>query len=509
MHIGDIITRHARYRPDHVAVVFEEHRLTYRQFNTRLNRLANALLGLGIRKGDKIATIVPNRLEVLDIYWAAAKIGVVVVPLSTLLRAPALVTLLQDSDTVAVFAEDDVLTLLESLRAGLPAIARDRMITLSSGTGGWRTYADLVSAASPDEPPDADLTADDLYNIIYSSGTTGLPKGIMHTHFVRAMYCLTFATAFRIMPESIILHAGSIAFNGSFLSLMPAFFQGATYILHPHFDVERVVQTIADEKVTHIVMVPSQIVALLHSPSFDPARLRSLEMICTVGAPLHLEHKQRLNDALPGVFYELYGLTEGFSTILDKTMYAAKPGSVGAPPPFYQIKIVDADGRELPPGQVGEIAGRGPKIMTGYYKRPDLTAAVLRDGWLYTGDLGYLDEDGYLYLVDRKKDMIISGGINVYPRDIEEILVQHPDVVEAAVFGVPDKKWGETPVAAVVLRPGCDTPPAAIRDWLNQRVHAVYQRVSEVIIRDTFPRSAAGKTLKRVMRDEFLHENQS
>ncbi len=505
MHIGGIIAHHARCRPEHLAVVFEDVRLTYRQFGARVNRLANALLDLGIRKGDKIATILPNRLEVLDIYWGAATIGAVVVPLSVLLRAPALVSLLADSDSVLVFGHDETLELLKPFQSELPAIAQNHYISLSPATQGWVSYEEITRHASPNEPPDAELTADDLYNIIYSSGTTGEPKGIMHTHYVRAVYCLTFAAAFRIVPESVILHAGSIAFNGSFLTLMPAFFQGGTYILHPHFDPARVVQTIADERVTHMVMVPSQIVALINSPSFDPNRLGSLEMICSVGAPLHMEHKQRLNQALPGIFYELYGLTEGFSTILDKTMYAAKPGSVGVPPPFYQIKIVDADGRTLPPGQVGEIAGCGPKIMTGYYKRPDLTQQVLRDGWLYTGDLGYLDDDGFLYLVDRKKDMIISGGINVYPRDIEEIIVRHPEVIEAAVFGVPDDRWGEMPVAAVVLRSGATMTAKVLQEWINEHVDAVYQRVGFVIICDSFPRSAAGKVLKRVMRDDFLN----
>jgi acyl-CoA synthetase (AMP-forming)/AMP-acid ligase II len=292
-------------------------------------------------------------------------------------------------------------------------------------------------------------------------------------------------------------------FNGAWLTFAPAFYQGSTYILHPQFDVGRMIETVAEEKVTHIVMVPSQIVAMLNSPSFDPAKMRSLEMILTVGAPLHVEHKQKLNRHLPGIFYELYGLTEGFATILDKLMYEQKPESVGVPTPFAQIKIVDEKSKELPAGEVGEIIGRDPMQMAGYYKRPDLTEQAIRDGWLYSGDLGYVDDDGFLYLVDRKKDMIISGGINVYPRDIEEIIVQHPNIIEAAVFGVPDEQWGETPVAAVVLVDQAASTAKELREWINERVEARYQKVSEVIIREDFPRSVAGKTLKRTMRDEF------
>jgi len=228
-----------------------------------------------------------------------------------------------------------------------------------------------------------------------------------------------------------------------------------------------------------------------------------LEMILTLGAPLHREHKERLNKHLPGRFYELYGLTEGFVTVLDKYDYPSKPDSVGVPPQFFDMKILDDKGYELPPREVGEICGNGPILTPGYYKRPDLTKAAIVDGWLHSGDLGYVDEDGFLYLVDRMKDMIISGGVNVYPRDIEEIVVQHPTVREAAVFGIPDERWGETPVAAVILNsPGALTAEA-LKNWINDQVEAKFQRVSQVIIMEDFPRNVAGKTLKREMREKY------
>ena len=190
-------------------------------------------------------------------------------------------------------------------------------------------------------------------------------------------------------------------------------------------------------------------------------------------------------------------------TVLDKTDAVRKMGSVGVPVAFYEMRILDDQGRDVPPGQVGEICGRGPLMMPGYYKRPDLTRQVIVDGWLHSGDLGYVDEDGYLYLVDRKKDMIISGGVNVYPRDIEEVVVQHPGVREVAVFGVPDAKWGETPIAAVVLRsPGAATAEG-LTEWVNARVDAKFQRVSDVWIVDDFPRNVAGKTLKRVLQQQY------
>ncbi|MBV8269822.1 MAG: AMP-binding protein, partial [Planctomycetaceae bacterium] len=200
---------------------------------------------------------------------------------------------------------------------------------------------------------------------------------------------------------------------------------------------------------------------------------------------------------------ELYGLTEGFVTILDRSDFERKMDSVGVPPPTIEMRIVDEDGNDVPPGRVGEIVGRAPILMPGYYKRADLTAQAIRDGWLFTGDLGFVDEDGFLYLVDRKKDLIISGGVNVYPRDIEEVAVRHPAVKEAAVFGVASEQWGETPIAAIVLKTPGAVGAVELRDWINSRVGARYQRVHEVVIREDFPRNTAGKTLKWVMRDEY------
>jgi acyl-CoA synthetase (AMP-forming)/AMP-acid ligase II len=252
-----------------------------------------------------------------------------------------------------------------------------------------------------------------------------------------------------------------------------------------------------------VVLVPSQIIALLNAPDFSAEKLKSLEMVLSVGAPLHREHKDELNKRLPGRFYELYGLTEGFVTVLDKDDYNFKPDSVGAPPPYYVMKILDENGKEVPVGEVGEICGAGPLMMPGYYKRPDLTAEAIIDGLLHSGDMGYVDEDGFLYLVDRKKDMIISGGVNVYPRDIEEIVVQHPAVQEAAVFGIPHEKWGETPLATVVLQKPDSVTSEELKSWVNERVSAKFQRLHDVVIMDDFPRNVAGKTLKRVMREDY------
>ncbi len=506
MNIGALLPRHARYRPDHLALVVGGKRLTYRQFNAAVNRMANALLASGVKKGDKIATVLPNCLELMTAYWAAAKTGIVIVPMSTLLQESGLATLLRDSDSVVVLADVSFAETLDRIRGELPAIPADRFVLVGcqgDAPPGFRAYEDFAARASEENPPDPGLTDADIYNIMYSSGTTGAPKGIVHTHYVRAMYCSLFASAWRMTPESVVLHAGAIVFNGAMLDLMPWMYLGGTYILHEAFNAERVIGDIEREKVTHIVMVPSQIIAILNSPAFRPEALASLEMIHNVGAPLLMEYKYRLNKELPGRFYELYGLTEGFMTVLDKHDAVRKVGSVGVPPPFLEMRILRVEGTECAPGEVGEICGKGPMLMPGYYKRPDLTEKAIIDGWLHTGDAGYVDEDGYLFLVDRIKDMIITGGVNVYPKDIEEVVIQHPAVVEVAVFGVADEKWGETPVAAVVLRDGEAIEPEQLKEWINARVDAKFQRVSDVSIMNAFPRNVAGKMLKREMRDSY------
>ncbi|MDD5581091.1 MAG: class I adenylate-forming enzyme family protein [Methylobacter sp.] len=495
------LRNHALYRPHHTAIVFEDKRLTYKELYEEVNRLSHALIAAGIGKGDKVATLLPNSLELWEIYWACANTGAVSVPLSPLLRGQGLFNLLDNSDTKLVITRHDLTEHVDAVRAELKTIPSRNFWVTDSHKKAYQNYHDQKKQQTITAPAVEEVTGSDPYNIIYSSGTTGLPKGIVLSHAVRALYGSLFANAFRMTPESIVMHSGSVIFNGSFLTLMPAMFLGCTYILMSHYDAKDVVDIIHKEKVTHTILVPSQILGCLQSPDFNKDHLASLEYILSVGAPLLLEYKQELNKRIPNVFYELYGLTEGFMTILDRNHSMIKTGSVGTAPQFMELKIVDEKGEELPQGQLGEIIGKGPLLMTEYYKNPDQTQESLKNGWLFTGDMGYVDNEGFLFLTGRKKDLIISGGINVYPTDIEEIVIKHKAVKDVAVFGIPHKEWGETPVAAVVLHEAAVVSANEIKDWANQNLEARYQKIDKVIIMDELPRNVAGKVLKRELRE--------
>jgi long-chain acyl-CoA synthetase len=502
LELASLVSHHAHFRPDCLAVVFEEERLTWREFHARVARVANVLRDMGIGPGDKVATVMTNCRELLEIYWAVPSIGAVLVPLSPLLMPAGLAGLARNSDAKCLFSQRAMLPVLGAIRGELADQLADRILLVDGAEPGYGDCTALTARAAEDFEP-AQVASDDLFNIMFTSGTTGMPKGIMHSHFTRSMYALWLGAAWRMTPESRALHTGALVFNGAFITMMAAFYLGGTFCLARQFDAAEMIATIERERITHIMVVPSQIIALFDSPGFDPARLESLEMILSLGAPLLNEYKEKLNRVLPKRFYELYGLTEGFVTILDRDDAVRKAGSVGCPPQYAEMRIVGEDGRNCATGEIGEIVGRSPILMSGYYKRPDLTAQAIRDGWLYSGDMGYADDEGYLYLVDRKKDMIDSGGVKVYPKDVEEIAAQHAEVRDVAVFGVPHEKWGETPVAAVILRDGAAVTAAELREWINERVAARYQRVSEVVVMADFPRSAAGKTLKREMREPY------
>jgi long-chain acyl-CoA synthetase len=329
LELATLISHHARYRPDATAVVFEGERLSYRQFWARVARVGNMLRALGLGRGDNIATVAANSLELLETYWAVPTIGATLIPLSPLLLHTGLASLLHGSDARCLITQSSMLPVLREIREQLPPHA----LLIDGSARGFGDYRALAAAQSETLVP-AEATPEELFNIMFTSGTTGLPKGIMHTHFVRSMYCTLMGAALRMTPESRTLHTGAIVFNGAFITMMPTFHLGGTYVLHRQFDPEETIAAIERERATHIVLVPAQIVALLGAPRFDPKRLASLECVLSLGAPLLQQYKDHLNAVLPGRFYELYGVTEGFITILDRNDRSARAARWVCPCPF-------------------------------------------------------------------------------------------------------------------------------------------------------------------------------
>jgi acyl-CoA synthetase (AMP-forming)/AMP-acid ligase II len=377
---------------------------------------------------------------------------------------------------------------------------------VGADVAGWSAYGDLVEGASDDEPP-VQLGVEDDCNIIYSSGTTGDPKGIVLTHFSRREAAIGLALEFRIDCTARTLVTTPLCSNGSWMMFLPTFLVGGAIVIMPSFDPRDFLRLVQQHRCTHTFIVPTQSITILSVPEFGDYDLSSMRIIVSAGAPLREETKRELLRKFAAGIVELYGLTEGFATFMRPEEMARKIGSVGTPTMGADVAILDDEGNELPPGEVGEIAGYATGRMRGYYKKPEATAAVWwqdRKGRVFikTGDIGRLDKDGYLYIMDRKKDMIITGGFNVFPKDIEEVIMRHPDVVDATVIGVPHEKWGETPLALVIRREGAKTTEDMLAEWINQNV-AKHQRVAGVEFRDALPRNLLGKVLKRQLREYY------
>ncbi|WP_084783211.1 class I adenylate-forming enzyme family protein [Bacillus dakarensis] len=503
MNVGFMLKRNARHYPDKLAIIVGDTRLTYKDFNDRVNQTADVLTKFGVNKGDRVAMLLSNSIEMLELFWATAKIGAVIVPLNPMVKGkdnsfiinncqPKLLIAGESYWDEVIAIKDDLVSISTFMYVGNKAMA---------GTINYRIEREQAAKTEPD----VEVFEDDDYNIMYSSGTTGLPKGIVHTHRTRIMYAFLRCVEHSVSYDSKVLGAGSLVFNGSLAFMFPAICAGATYVLMTKFNSEKALKLLEKEGITHTTLVPTQIISILDSPNFAEEKLSNLKVLLTLGAPLPLSRKKEVCEKLPGRLFELYGLTEGFSTSLRPEYVLKKAGSVGPPMVFSENKIVDENGEVLPVGAVGEIVGRGPTVMAGYYNNDETTKNTIVDkNWVKTGDLGYCDEEGFLYIIDRKKDMIISGGVNIYPRDIEEVISSHPDVSECAVFGVPHEKWGETPISHVIIKDGATITEKELLAWVNERVSARYHKINSLKIVKDFPRSASGKILKRNMKKVYI-----
>ena len=505
--ITDVMDSHGKWRVNKPAVICGDERITWGEFNCRINKVANGLIERGLQKGDKVSLLSTNRLEVLEILFGTVKAGGVIVPLSAMVPGDSLARMVVNSDSRFLFVGPGQQDIIGPFRSEFSNIAADDFFTLGEPVEGWNSYQTLVDDSS-EEKPGISLIYEDPINIMYTSGTTGVPKGILHTHHNRTQFASMFAIDYRIDSSAVNIVTTALYANGTWLTMLPTVFAGGTLVVMPAFDPQAFLELVQKEKCTHTFMVPTQFTVLLEQPDFDSYDLSSMRIWNSAGSPLRTQTKAEVIKRFSGELVELWGLTEGVATTLKPEDMENKMESVGLPLVGWDVRIIDEEGRELPRGEAGEIVAFSSFLMPEYYKLPDKTAEEIwldetGKTYLKTGDMGKLDEDGFLYILDRKKDMIISGGINIFASDIEEVLTRHPAVQDAIVIGIPHPKWGETPIAIVIAREGVSISEEELIAWVNPKL-AKYQRISRVEFCDDFPRNALGKVLKRELRAPYF-----
>jgi acyl-CoA synthetase (AMP-forming)/AMP-acid ligase II len=505
--IPDILNSWGKWRASDPAVIAGDTKLSWSEFNTTTNRVANGLVSIGIQPGDRIAVNMSNSIEMVEVLLGIVKAGGCSVPLNLSIPDDAVVGMIEDSGARALFASSDQLVRLDNLLDRLPEEVQRNVFCTDAASDRWQDYRIWADGQS-EAFPALDIAGETPMNIIYSSGTTGLPKGIIATQQGRFDWAYDLSVTYRFHCNCRTLAGIGLYSNISWVSMLATFLVGGTLIVADNrFDARKVLEIIERHRITHTALVPVQFQRLLECEGQDGFDLSSMECAITVGSPMHVELKRSVFNRLNGALYELYGLTEGLITVMEPESMPDHWNSVGRPILGTDMEILGDDDQILPRGESGEIVGAARFVMAGYHNRDEATAEAIwiaPNGatWLKTGDIGYFDEEGYLYLVDRKKDMILSGAQNIYPADIEAVLLTHEQVSEAAVVGVPSKRWGETPLAIIVPAAGTVADPDKIRHWLNDRV-GKQQRVVAVELIAELPRNPNGKILKRELRADY------
>lgn len=514
MTLDEIVSRNRQRFPRKPALIMDETTITWEELDQRINRLANAFLEKGLKRGDRVAILLPNSLEYFEIYFAAARAGLISVPLNFRLAITEFIDILKHSQPSliiinAIYREQiDAAGALYSGDDNLWIIGEDAV-------AGVEKYRDAVAAASP-----AIVTGngkrDDTFAIFYTSGTTGLPKGAMVSHLNLEMNGYNQFVADGSRRDDINLVATPIYHMGAVFMAVTYMMLGCTQVILPKFTPRAWLESLQSTRATTSLLISTMINAVLNEPSFKDYDLSSLRLIFYGGGPMPAAVLERAISELDCNFTQGYGLTETLEAtflVAEDHVYNGNAqrkrrlSSAGREAVGAQVRIIDDDGSDLPAGEVGEILIRSRSVIKGYWRMPEETEKTIRDGWFYTGDMGYLDDERYLFVVDRKKDIVVSGGVNIYTKDIEALLYQHPAVLEAAIIGLADEKWGEAVTAVVVKRPGMDVSEEALITFCKASLPS-FKKPQRVYFMDELPKNPSGKILKRALRDIFQNRQQ-
>jgi acyl-CoA synthetase (AMP-forming)/AMP-acid ligase II len=510
MNIGHFLTAAARRHPEHPAIICGDRVLSYRQFDERVNALAAGLVDLGLRPGERVAVLMWNQPEMIEAYFAIWKAGACVVPLNARFVSDELLYHVDDSRCFAVMYGQEFETMVADNRRRMAAAKY--FIGVGPGQLGQLQYEELVEKNLGARAPDVHVDESDLAWLFYTSGTTGRPKGAMLTHGNLSFMAVGWVAD--LMPldfQDIGLHAAPLSHGAGFHAIALVL-KGATQVIpSPHnFRPESFCETVQRFRITNTWLVPTQIKLLLNYPELEKWDLSSLKWIVYGGAPMYVEDLKEALARIGPVFVQIYGqgetpMTGTYLPQWDHILEgrgAERLASCGFARSGLELRIVDDSDNVLSHGKIGELCVSGPSVMTGYWERPEATSETLRGGWLHTGDIGRMDEQGYVYLLDRSKDLVISGGANIYPREVEEVLLQHPAVSEACVFGVPDPIWGESLKAVIVLQENSTVVPTEISEFAAAHLAGYKKPKSIDIVRD-LPKNAYGKVLKRELRAPY------